>query len=341
MTANTAVLKGAPAQTEGRSRRTGFKALYVKELSDYFRGYRFMILLVLITVLSGIFIYIASQGFQQAIEDNTYGDSQFMFLTLFTGTSGSIFSFYGVMALFGPIVGLSLGFDAINGERSRRTLSRLLAQPIYRDAVVNGKFLAGVTVITVLVFSVGLAISGVGMVLIGLVPTLEEFLRILVFLTFTVVYLSLFLAISLLLSIALRHVVTSALTGVGLWLLFAIFFALLASLIAGALYPVTDNSTYDQVLQNVKCSEAIGRLSPTTLYSEAGSAILNPNLRSITSAISVSQYYQTYYNAVSGSLPLGQSLLLVWPHLTGLLALTMVCFIISYVVFMKQEIRAE
>ncbi|MFQ5826609.1 MAG: ABC transporter permease, partial [Dehalococcoidia bacterium] len=39
-------------------------------------------------------------------------------------------------------------------------------------------------------------------------------------------------------------------------------------------------------------------------------------------------------------LPLGQSLLIVWPHLTTLLALTVVCFAISYVIFLRQEIRA-
>ncbi len=38
---------------------------------------------------------------------------------------------------------IGLGFDAVNGEHNRRTLSRILAQPIYRDALLFGKFLAG------------------------------------------------------------------------------------------------------------------------------------------------------------------------------------------------------
>jgi ABC-2 type transport system permease protein len=191
-----------------------------------------------------------------------------------------------------------------------------------------------------MVFSLGLVISGAGMVIIGLVPTLEELLRILVFLLFTVVYLSLFLAISLLLSLLFRHMVGSAMTGIGIWLLFALFFSLIASGIANGLYPVTNDSTLDQYMNNVGCKEAISRLSPTTLYSEAGSAILNPALTSITSTFTISQYYQSY-SALSSNLPLGQSLLLVWPHLTGLVALTMICFAISYVCFMKQEVRAE
>ena len=38
---------------------------------------------------------------------------------------------------------IGLGFDAVNGEHNRRTLSRILSQPIYRDALLFGKFLAG------------------------------------------------------------------------------------------------------------------------------------------------------------------------------------------------------
>ena len=333
-------LTGKAAAADRESRRTGFKALYYKELSDYFRGKRFGIMLILIAVVGAISVYSAVQGFQDLIDDSSSSATEFMFLNLFILSGDKMISFGAVIAWFGPIVGLALGFDAINGERTRRTLSRLLAQPIHRDAVINGKFLAGVTVITLMVFSLGLVISGAGMVIIGLVPTLGELLRILIFLLFTVVYLSLFLAISLLLSLLFRHMVASALTGIGLWLLFVIFFSLIANVIAGALYPVTSDSTLEQYMQNLGCSEAINRLSPTTLYGEAASAILNPSLTSITSTFTVSQYYQSY-SALSSNLPLGQSLLLVWPHLTGLLALTMICFAISYVCFMKQEIRAD
>jgi len=39
-------------------------------------------------------------------------------------------------------------------------------------------------------------------------------------------------------------------------------------------------------------------------------------------------------------LSLGQSILLIWPHITSLVSLSAICFAISYVLFMKQEIRA-
>jgi len=44
--------------------------------------------------------------------------------------------------------------------------------------------------------------------------------------------------------------------------------------------------------------------------------------------------------AIKGNLPFGQSLLLVWPHVTGLIAETLTCFAASYVLFMRREVRA-
>ncbi len=46
------------------------------------------------------------------------------------------------------------------------------------------------------------------------------------------------------------------------------------------------------------------------------------------------------WGAIPGSLPLGQSLLLIWPHLVGLIAATLLIFALGYYFFMRQEIRA-
>jgi ABC-2 type transport system permease protein len=47
------------------------------------------------------------------------------------------------------------------------------------------------------------------------------------------------------------------------------------------------------------------------------------------------------YGTIPGPLPLGQSLLLVWPQVTGLIAATVICFALSYVSFMRREIRSR
>jgi len=39
-------------------------------------------------------------------------------------------------------------------------------------------------------------------------------------------------------------------------------------------------------------------------------------------------------------LPFNQSLLLVWPQVVGIIALAAICFAVSYIKFMREEIRA-
>ena len=39
-------------------------------------------------------------------------------------------------------------------------------------------------------------------------------------------------------------------------------------------------------------------------------------------------------------LPLGESMLIAWPQTVGLIAGTIVLFVIGYVVFQRQEVRA-
>jgi ABC-2 type transport system permease protein len=42
----------------------------------------------------------------------------------------------------------------------------------------------------------------------------------------------------------------------------------------------------------------------------------------------------------SGPLPLSQSILIVIPYIISLVAITIICFAVSYTVFMRQEIRS-
>jgi ABC-2 type transport system permease protein len=78
------------------------------------------------------------------------------------------------------------------------------------------------------------------------------------------------------------------------------------------------------------------RIMPNQLFSEATTTLLVPSIRSL-GPLSVDQIY----GAIPGPLPLGQSLLLVWPQVTGLIAATIICFVISYVSFMRREIRSR
>lgn len=320
-----------PRESTGYT-RVGMSVLYRKELADQFRSKRFIIVLLLIAITGIVSVYSAGMGIRQAVEQK---GNEFVFLRLFTLGGNSLPSYASFISFLGPLVGLALGFDAINGERARGTLSRLLAQPIHRDSIINGKFLAGVTVLAIMLLSIGLAVGGLGIMLIGVPPTLEELIRILIFIFFTIVYTALWLAISMLFSLLFRQTATSALAGIALWLFLTIFVSLLAGMAADALFPVNDQSMVSEALRHEQWKQGLSRISPTELYNEAVTTILNPDVRTLGPVL-----LEQVEGAIAGVLPLGQSVLLVWPHMTGLLAGATICFAVSYICFMLQEVRA-
>jgi len=113
--------------------------------------------------------------------------------------------------------------------------------------------------------------------------------------------------------------------------------SLVAGIIANVFYPMNNDwKMLTNSMGNYTLELNLNRLSPYYLYSEAASTIMNPSVRAVN-VITV----ESLSGAISGYLSLGQSLLLVWPHLAGLIALMLVTFAGSYICFMRQEIRSK
>jgi len=212
----------------------GLKVIFRKELADHFSSYRFLVLFALIWMVSLVTTYVVGMSIRQELQG--IAKPKFVFLLLFTA-QGGLFSLVQFIAFFGPLIGLILGFDMINREKNEGTLSRLLSQPIYRDAVINGKFLAGVVTITVMVTAIILVITGLGLNLLGVVPGPEEIGRILIYLLVSVIYISFWLGVAILFSILFRSVTTSALAALTTWIFFSFFLTLGASIVARAVTP--------------------------------------------------------------------------------------------------------
>jgi len=180
-----------------------------------------------------------------------------------------------------------------------------------------------------------LLVTGLGMLLLGLPPSGEEIARGLAFLFASFVYAGVWLAVAMAFSTVVKSPATSALCALTLWLVFTVFWPMLSPLIAGAIAPIDPLDPMTAVHQ-VNVQQAIARISPNVLYGEATLALLNPATRSL-GPIFMSQLQGALMGA---PIPFGQSVLLVWPHFTGLIAGTILLFTIGYVAFQRQEIRA-
>jgi ABC-2 type transport system permease protein len=318
---------------------SGLFAIYRKELSDYFSSHRFVILFALIAMVSFITSYMAGISLRESVEQNPK-TGQYLFLMLFS-TAGARFSMIQFVAFFGPLMGLFLGFDAINRERAQGTLVKVVSQPIYRDAVINGKFLAGATVITVMIISIVLIIAGFGMALLGVVPGVEEILRLAFYVLISMFYICFWLAVSILFSILFKSTATSALASVAAWILlsFVVFFG--ASAVANAVAPVDQKESADleEVMKNVQITEAISVFSPMVLYMNSTATIVDPSVNTTKSFVLRGPWEQILSARFQNPLSLGQSLSVVVPYIVALIAITLIFFAVSYTVFMVQEIR--
>jgi ABC-2 type transport system permease protein len=297
--------------------------IFRKELADYFTGIKFIIFSIIVLGISALAIVSAMNTIRS-------GDtsSDFVFLKLFTSaisdnTLASLLIYPYLLAFFViPLVGIVLGFDAVNSERSRGTLSRLMAQPIYRDNIINAKFLAGIFVLTSIVVVSMLLIAGYGLRMIGVPPGAEEIIRLFIFAVFTIIYGAFWMGLAILFSTLFNNVASSMLVSLFLWIVFV-----------GIVIIILVTS----VITDVNLLTTLLHISPAGLFFEIVAALLTPAWRG-TQILSASS--DTTNFMLSNPLSLGQSLLTTWPQIVTIIAITLICFAISYIVFMRQEVRS-
>ena len=318
-------------QREG-SPWTGLWAVVAKEMADYLTGVRMQILEALIVLTAAGTVFAAAENLR-----TTVGQDRFLFLRLFTVQQDPLPAFIGFLAFLVPLIAIALAFDTVNGEFNRRTLSRVLAQPIYRDALLFGKFLAGLFTLTLALTAIWLLVFGLGLVRLGVPPGGEEVARCLLFLVATIFYGGVWMAMALLFSVRFRQPATAALAAIAVWLFFTVFWGMLAQGLAQVLVPVR-YGLVAEVLAQDQAARALARISPIALYNEIAMALLYPSLRAFGLLAVLMQFQEGVI--LGAPLPLRQSLLLIWPQMTGLIAATVLLFAVSYILFRRQEIRA-
>ena len=319
-------------QREG-SAFSGLGVVMLKELSDHLTSIRMRVLEWLVVLVALAALY----GAIQQIKDTTAEDP-FLFLRLFTTSRDPLPSFVSFLSFLVPLMAIGLGFDAVNSEHNRRTLSRILSQPIYRDALLFGKFLAGLVTLSISLITLWLLVIGLGLLLIGIPPGAEEIARSFVFLLVTIVYAGVWLALALLFSILFRSAATAALVTLGLWLLVTFIWPVLSGALAQIIVPPDPRYTVLglQTPGTAQLEQILARFSPSTLYAEIVVALLDPTTRALGPI-----YLSQLQGAVLGApLPFAESVLIAWPQMVGMIATAIVLFVIGYVIFQRQEVRA-
>jgi ABC-2 type transport system permease protein len=234
---------------------------------------------------------------------------------------------------------IGLGFDAVNGEHNRRTLSRILAQPIYRDALLFGKFLAGLMTLSISLITLWLLVIGLGLIMIG-IPARRRGNRPQLCLS------------------AGDDRLCRRLAGAGAFVLDPVPLGRdrgadharacgCSSPSSGRCWRARSRRSIVppdprymalglQTPGTAELEQILARLSPSTLFAEVVVALLDPTTRALGPI-----YLSQLQGAVLGApLPLGESILIAWPQIVGMIATAIMLFVIGYVIFQRQEVRA-
>jgi ABC-2 type transport system permease protein len=339
----------ARPRSETRPPSGGWRIVAAKELADHLGSTRFVVLFVVLGLAGASAVYSVSQQITSVASG--VGTTQSLFPLLFTLSASDIAaatqqsantplpSFVALISLLAPLLGIAFGFDAVNRERSDRTLPRLLAQPIYRDDVINGKFAAGLAAIGIALGSVLLIIAAWGVIQLGVVPTAEDVARLAVWYVVAIVYIGFWLALATLCSVVMRRAASSALVAISAWLVVSLFGGLLISTVVGLLSPLSSTPTTADVIANGHLQDALTRISPDGMFQIATQAILDPHVTA--GILTIDQRVAVAQQGAPGSiLSLDQSLLVVGPQVLAIVALSVVCFALAYIAFMRQEVRA-
>lgn len=212
-----------------------FWVMVRKDISDHVSGWRYNILLIIMALTCLGSLYTATMTIREAAQgvDST---KAFLFLKLFTisDPEGTLPPFITFVSFLGPLIGLALGFDAVNSERNKGTLNRIMSQPVHRDYLINAKFVSSLFVISVIFFALSFLVMGLGLFFLGIPITPEEFLRVLSFVILSIVYVAFWLNLAILFSVRFRQPATSALSGIAVWIFFSVFYNMIVNILTNS-----------------------------------------------------------------------------------------------------------
>lgn len=321
-----------------------------KEFSENVRSMRFVVLFGIFITMLLLAAYMGAQVYQNELKmynEQMTGNQGSGYSTKTQMTKPSIltaFKFLNLIsgasvAIIGAIIGIVIGFDAVSGERERGTLKFLLTQPIFRDTLINGKFLGFIFLIFVVVLTSLILCIGVIASTTGVFPDGDDLLRIMFFGLVTFIYMLVFVAIGIFFSILLKESINALLAAITLFIVFNLLISPIASAIASLVAPIpwytfgVSVTTIEEAYQNnLNIQQKISYLSPSGNFRNINEILLDPYLE-IENPIDLKYGFGQQVKHT-----IGESLNMVWGNVVAIVAALVIFFIASYILFLKQDI---
>ena len=184
-----------------------------KEFLDHVMGKKFLVILAILMLISLLAIYGGVEDYNKRLDSYKERTAEIeehpevMPPRWMPEKPSMLLVFQGMSLLFGflgAILAIAIGFNLISGEKESGSLKSLLSHPVFRDTIINGKALGGMGALGFAMLVMTLLSIGILMML-GIMPTGDEFVRFLVFMGFSLLFMFSFFAIALMCSTVAKN----------------------------------------------------------------------------------------------------------------------------------------
>jgi ABC-2 type transport system permease protein len=179
-----------------------------KEFLDHVMGKKFLVILAILMIISFLAMHQGVESYNKQLDSYKERTAEIeehpegMPRGWMPEKPSILFVFQMMSMLFGilgAILAIAIGFNLISGEKESGSLKSLLSHPVFRDTIINGKALGGMGALGFAMLVMTLLSIGILMML-GIMLTGDEFVRIFVFMGFTLLFMFSFFAIALMCS---------------------------------------------------------------------------------------------------------------------------------------------
>ncbi len=181
-----------------------------KEFFDHIRSKKFLLIfgiflvIAIVGIMDGVSSYNnAIQSYSERQHQISLSDIPVADIPQFLGSPPSIMIIFNMMSMtmitMGAILGIAMGFDLLTKEKESKSLKILLAHPVYRDEVINGKAIGGIIALA-LALVIMLVLSIAILLIFGIIPEGVELVLLALFGVTSFVYIFTFFAIALFVS---------------------------------------------------------------------------------------------------------------------------------------------
>ena len=310
-----------------------------KEFTDQITGWRFLVILALFLSLALMGTYTGIEYYQSDLtrytEDliamETADDGPERMMPPVAPPVADIYSsMFKTLVSYGGILALALGFDLVSKEKESRSLKSLLARPVYRDEIINGKALGGVALLALVVGS-ALLLSTALLLVFSFVPSPDDLWMILTYAGVTLLFLVTFFSIALALSTLCRKSGSALLLAVVVFILLVFLAPYTTAQVGMALMmEKPDPGAYGGD------TSSEGYQAEITAYAEQMKVI-----ESAVNLLSPQMAVNTLINGISRSsgATLEDTLGKIWSSIAALTIYPVVFFAIAYTRFLRMDIR--